>query len=102
MELISQILHRVRQLEADDLLCKVGLQKRRSGAARIAPILGALAGGLVVGAGLGLLFAPSSGRELRSTIGTRAADLKDRGVAAVKRTASRANGAEDQLLEPIV
>ena len=102
MGILTQILQQIRQLEADDLLSRVGLQKRRSSSSQIAPILGALAGGLVVGAGLGLLFAPSTGRELRSNIRDRAADLKDRGVAAVKRGASRANGAEDQLLEPIV
>jgi len=46
--------------------------------------------GLLVGAGLALLFAPSSGRELREEIGERAADLRDRAAARVDPTSTEA------------
>ena len=54
-------------------------------------VIGALFGaGVLVGAGLALLFAPTSGRELREEIGERAAELKDRAASVVESTAGEA------------
>ena len=53
------------------LLGELGLQKRRSAADYILPAVGVFAAGAIVGGILGLLFAPSSGRELRGQINDR-------------------------------
>lgn len=50
------------------LLGEIGLEKRRTAGDYLWPALGVFAAGAVVGGLLGLLFAPSSGRELRSRI----------------------------------
>lgn len=84
VELISQILHRVDQLDADGPSGRVDLERSHSRASRRAPAVGYLAAGLLVGAGLALLLAPRSGRQLRAAIGARATDLKERGLAAVQ------------------
>jgi hypothetical protein len=51
----------------DDMLDAVGLKKNNTGAT-IASGVGILLGGIAVGAVLGVLFAPRSGKELRKTI----------------------------------
>ena len=52
----------------DRLLGELGLQKRRSASDYILPAVGVFTAGAIVGGILGLLFAPSSGREMRSRI----------------------------------
>jgi hypothetical protein len=66
----------------DEIIRALGLQSRRSGS-DIVPSIALFGAGLLVGAGLALLFAPSSGRELREEIGERAAELRDRATSAV-------------------
>ncbi len=68
----------------DELRRLAGLQARRSAAADIMPSLALFGAGVLVGAVLGLLFAPSSGQELRTEISERASELRERG----ERTAS--------------
>jgi hypothetical protein len=57
----------------DDILRALG-QNRRAGN-DILPGLALFGAGLLVGAGLALLFAPSSGEELRAEIGERAKEV---------------------------
>ena len=66
----------------EDLIRALGLQARRHGS-DVVPSVALFGAGLLVGAGLALLFAPSSGRELREELGERAAELKERATAAV-------------------
>lgn len=54
-----------------DALALVGLQLRRRAAGAVLPAAGLIALGAAIGAGLGLLFAPSSGRRLRQDVGER-------------------------------
>lgn len=63
-------LKALRNVDPDDMLELIGLQ-RRSATDWILPTVGALSVGILVGAGLGLLFAPKPGSELRG-------DLKNR------------------------
>ena len=69
---------------AEEIISALGLQARRSNGGDIVPSVALFGAGLLVGAGLALLFAPTSGRELREELGERAAELKDR-AASVSR-----------------
>jgi len=59
----------------DELLRVIGLQSRRSAAADIMPAVALFGAGMLVGAVLALLFAPTSGEELRSELSERASHL---------------------------
>ena len=54
------------------------------------------AAGLLVGAGLGLLLAPSSGESLRRDLGARVADLRDRLEAALPIERGMRDGANEE------
>lgn len=58
-------------------------------------LLGVLAG-TVIGAGLGMLFAPKSGSELRSDLSNRIADQTGRVRDAANQTYAKARDAADQ------
>lgn len=55
----------LKDIDKDDLLRMVGLQTKRSVAEWMLPSVGLFALGMLVGAGVALLVAPKSGRELR-------------------------------------
>ena len=63
MEMKEMMSHNLERL-----LGELGLERRRSGSDFLLPALGVFAAGAIVGGVLGLLLAPSSGRELRSEI----------------------------------
>jgi len=73
---------------AEDLIRALGMRTHRTNGGDLVPSVALFGAGLLVGAGLALLFAPTSGRELRDEIGERAADLRDRATAAVEGTRS--------------
>jgi hypothetical protein len=58
------------------LLHALGLEPRRSASSYILPALGVFAAGALVGGALGLLFAPKSGRELRSDLSKKLDTLR--------------------------
>jgi len=64
--------------ELEDALRLVGLARRRSAMAMILPAVGLLAAGAALGAGLGLAFAPASGRRFRQDVGGRLDHIRDR------------------------
>jgi hypothetical protein len=66
----------------DEIMRALGLQQRRQGGTEIVGSLALFGAGLLVGAGLALLLAPTSGRELREEITDRASELRDRVSAA--------------------
>lgn len=53
---------------SDSALSAIGLERRRTVADLIMPALGLFGLGVVVGAGLGLMFAPKQGKELRGDV----------------------------------
>jgi hypothetical protein len=68
----------VQELDLNDVLGVIGLERRRGRAERVLPALAMVAAGAAVGAGAALLLAPSSGAELRRRISERAGDVKER------------------------
>jgi hypothetical protein len=61
----------LQDLDRDDVLETLGLQERRSGVATTLGTIGIFALGCLVGAGIGLAFAPKSGDELRNELGDK-------------------------------
>jgi len=61
----------LRNLDRDDVLEMIGLQRKASTGAYLASALGTFGIGILVGAGIGLLMAPKSGRELRENLRDR-------------------------------
>lgn len=75
-----------RQLPStEEIIRFLGLQARQSHL-DVGPGIAVFGAGILVGAGLALLFAPTSGRELRDEIGERAADLRGRIAGAIDET----------------
>ena len=65
----------ISRFTTEDLLGYVGLARQRSLGGRFLPIAGVFSAGVVVGAGLGILFAPASGEETRKLVLERAAEI---------------------------
>jgi hypothetical protein len=61
----------VRNLDKDELLGLLGLERKASPAAGLAAALGTFGVGLLVGAGIALILAPKPGHELRQEIRDR-------------------------------
>ena len=80
--LVEDQIRRVMRalIDRDDVLESIGLQQRRSALATTLGSLGIFVLGCLVGAGIGLAFAPKSGDELRNELGDkvrrRAQDLQ--------------------------
>ncbi len=68
---LKDLRKQLSALEKDDILKVFGVEERRSAADYILPAVGMFSVGLLVGAGLGLMLAPKSGRELRQDLQNR-------------------------------
>ena len=95
------IREKLSNLTKDDVLGVVGLETRKSHSMMeyVWPAVGILAAGVVIGAGLGLLFAPKPGRELRADIGTKATALKDGVARQAAALRAKADGAAHALAD---
>jgi hypothetical protein len=71
-------MRRAMDFDVDDVLELIGLARRRSAIGMIAPMIGLLAAGVAIGAGIGLFLAPSSGRQLRRDAEHKMNDLRER------------------------
>jgi hypothetical protein len=67
---------------ADDIIRALGLRTQRH--SDVVPSVALFGAGLLVGAGLALLFAPTTGRELREELSERAGNLRDRATNAAE------------------
>ncbi len=61
----------MKYLDADELLSKLGLARRPAAGELLMEALIPFGVGLLVGAGIGLLLAPKTGRELRASLRNR-------------------------------
>jgi hypothetical protein len=61
----------LRDVDADDVLRFIGLQRRRSVGGYVATGVGFFAAGLLMGAGAALLLAPKTGQDLREDLRER-------------------------------
>jgi hypothetical protein len=68
---LRDLRRQVSRLDKDDVLKLFNVEERRSTLDYILPAAGVFGLGMLVGAGLGLLFAPRPGRELRSELRQR-------------------------------
>lgn len=91
------IREKLGKLTRDDVLGVVGLETRKGMMDYVWPAVGILAAGVVIGAGLGLLFAPKSGRELRADIGTQAGALKEKVARQASALRAKADGMRDAV-----
>jgi len=64
-------LKTLKNLDRDDLLSLVGLETRRSSMDWVIPAVGFFSAGILLGAGLGMMLAPKSGRELMDDLRLR-------------------------------
>lgn len=64
---LTKLVRVVRGLGVADMLGAIGLERRRGPGSEVA----SFGAGLVIGAGLGVLFAPAAGKETRSDLGKR-------------------------------
>lgn len=70
---------------SDEIIRALGLHAQRSRHNDVMPSMALFGAGILVGAGLALLFAPTTGRELRDEISSRASDLADRVTNAAEQ-----------------
>lgn len=75
---VKRLMNGVRNIEPNDFLNRVGLERRRSTMDAVLPALGFFAAGAAIGAGLAILFTPSTGSEVRGKIAKAATDAKDK------------------------
>ena len=102
---LDRTVRRVRNfandVDVDDLLETIGLQQRRSAYGALLPAIGILGAGILVGAGLGLLFAPTSGKVLRREAEGRVNQLKGKIRPAVTEGVNSVTGALDDAKDSI-
>jgi gas vesicle protein len=88
----------MRDIDSNDMLGYVGLQRKRSAfTSYVLPGIGFFAAGLAAGAGLGLLLAPSSGRELRGQLGYKFNQVKDKVSNTTQQLREQIAGASSDI-----
>lgn len=84
---LAKALRNLPGWDLDDGLDLVGLQRRPTKVNRLLSSAGLVAAGMIVGAAIGIMFAPRSGSELRR-------ELRERGPSALRETPG--NGSRGQ------
>ncbi len=80
---------KVSRLDREDLLAALGLEPKRTVAEKAIPAAGYVALGLLAGIGLGLLFAPRPGYELRETLNEQLKTAMKKGEGVVEEAVGR-------------
>jgi hypothetical protein len=92
---VTKVVEMLRRLDGDDALGWVGLERRRSPLATVMTF----GAGVLVGTGVGMMLAPSSGAELRRTIRQILTGLK--ASSSVEEAAEKVGDAVKQAEEKI-
>src|SRR5687768_8460219 len=66
---VSKVPSKVSKVSRKDVLRALGLEPKRTFGDYVVPFVGLLSAGILIGAGIGMLFAPKPGRELRESLG---------------------------------
>jgi len=90
---VGGLIATLRGLDRDDALGWVGLSRRRGPLPSIA-LFGA---GMIMGAGIGVLFAPMSGAQMRSTILKRLKGVKEEVEGSIDQVASDVKEVEGKV-----
>lgn len=85
----------LNDIHVDDILEALGLERRGTkGLATLVPAISMFAVGAVIGAAVGMAFAPKPGSELRGDLGRRVSEIKNKistnGKMAGAKTSTRA------------
>jgi YtxH-like protein len=75
---VRELLKTIEGVHLDDILGTFGLERRPSSLAQVLPAAGLIAVSAVVGAGIALLLAPTSGSKLRARLSDGIDDAKHR------------------------
>lgn len=75
---VRQVVRSVQDMRLNDVLGTIGLQRRRSTLDHVLPALGWIGLGTAIGAGVALVLAPSSGKELRARVSHELGEVKSR------------------------
>lgn len=84
----------IKNLDKDQILELLGLDSETSTTSSIVWSMGLVAIGAIAGAGVALLLAPQSGRELRETVGRKFTSAADDVVTSAR---TKANEAQSQV-----
>ena len=68
----------LKDYSKEDLLALFGVEPKRTTTDALIPAAGMFAMGMLVGAGLGLLFAPKKGAELRTDVSKKIGEIRER------------------------
>jgi hypothetical protein len=90
MDLYHEIAKNIPSTE--ELLRAIGAHSSRNSGSDLLPSVALFGAGLLVGAGLALLLAPTSGRELREDLSGMASDLRDRAAHTIGTAVEDENG----------
>jgi hypothetical protein len=88
-ELLRMKAKRLRNIDSDDLLSMLGLERRHTALDAAIPTGLAFLAGAAAGAGIALLLAPKSGREVRQDLSNRASELSGQLSSAASEVADQ-------------
>src|SRR5437899_11896877 len=88
----------LQDIDRDDVLQAIGLQERRSAFATAFGSIGIFVLGCLVGAGIGLAFAPKAGNELRNELGDK---VRRKAQALQQQNESGAFGSPSRSQMPV-
>lgn len=83
----------LRKMDTDQVLGLIGLETKRSPSDALLTGLGTFSLGVLVGAGVALLLAPKSGRELRKDLGDKLQTVTEKPIGNGKSLADLASNA---------
>lgn len=96
--MIDDLKKTLKRLDRDEILDRLGLERKNTAAEQIVPALAIFGAGVLVGVGLGMIFAPRSGQELRGQLQSKLKSVEQRvrgngGETAAVPSPSRPSGA---------